>query len=291
MKDTLLPRIEPGTKIDLKEYSTKPPKDFSREKAQELLEPLSAELDTLQELLYGAQQHALLLVFQGLDTSGKDGAVRHLLSIVNPEGCSISTFKVPTPVEMAHDFLWRSHIVAPERRMVGIWNRSHYEDVLIVRVHKLVPHDVWQNRYGEINNFERMLFDNRTIIVKFFLNISKAEQAERLLDRENELSKAWKLNPGDWAERQNWDEYMEAYEDALTRCNTEYAPWYIVPADKKWYRDLVITQTLVNELRPYREGWEKQLVEIRKTALSELDKIPARNEARAIYDSEKNRGK
>lgn len=291
MKDTLLPRIKPGTKIHLDEYSTKPPKDLSREKAKELLEPLSEELDTLQELLYGAQQHALLLVLQGLDTGGKDGAIRHLLSMMNPEGCTITSFKVPTPVELAHDFLWRVHIAAPERRMVGIWNRSHYEDVLIVRVHNLVPRDVWQNRYNEINNFEHMLFQNRTIIVKFFLNISKDEQAERLLDRENELRKAWKLNPGDWAERQNWDKYMEAYEDVLTKCNTEYAPWYIVPADKKWYRDLVIADTLVNMLRPYRDGWEKQLVTIRKTALSELDKIPAHNEARAIYDSEKSRGK
>jgi PPK2 family polyphosphate:nucleotide phosphotransferase len=223
---------------------------------------LGEELRELQELLYAASDHSLLVVLQGRDTSGKDGAIRKVFDYVNPQGCRVESFKVPTAEESAHDFLWRCHKVTPAKGMITVFNRSHYEDVLVVRVHGLAPEEQWRRRYDHINNFERLLADNRTIILKFYLHISKEEQEQRLRDRAQEVAKAWKLSVGDWKERKYWDDYTAAYQEALQRCSTEDAPWYVVPANRKWYRDLAIAETIVEALRPFRERWLSVLEEL-----------------------------
>ena len=224
-------------------------------------------------MMAAAQHQALLMILQGMDTSGKDGTIRHVLSRVNPQGCIVHSFKEPTQEELAHDFLWRIHKAVPAGGVLGVFNRSQYEDVLVVRVHNLVPKDVWSRRYKEINNFEKSLASNSTIILKFFLYISKDEQERRLLAREQDKDKAWKIDASDWVERQYWDDYQEAYEDALTNCSTEEAPWYIVPANHKWYRNLAIAQTLVDTMRQYKSEWKAQLEERGKKQLEALRKM------------------
>lgn len=199
-------------------------------------------LDRLQEVLYAQARHALLVVLQAMDAGGKDGTVRGVFGHLSPMGVSATSFKQPTEHELAHDFLWRVHKRVPPRRMIGIFNRSHYEDVLIVRVHKLVPAEQIETRYDAINAFEKLLAENGTTIVKFFLHISRKEQTRRLQARLDDPTKHWKVNADDLAERKRWDDYMAAYEIALTRCSTPYAPWFIVPADRKWYRDAVIAR-------------------------------------------------
>jgi PPK2 family polyphosphate:nucleotide phosphotransferase len=225
---------------------------------------LGAELRELQELLYAAGQHSLLIVLQGRDTSGKDGTIRAVFDYVNAAGCRVESFKVPTAEELAHDFLWRCHKATPARGMLTVFNRSHYEDVLVVRVHNLTPEERWRKRYAHINHWEELLADNDTIILKFMLHISRDEQEERLLAREKDPTKAWKLSVGDWKERQFWDDYASAYEDALSQCNTPHAPWFVVPADRKWFRNLAIADTIVRTLRPYRDGWLAKLDEMGK---------------------------
>ena len=205
-------------------------------------------LAELQEVLYAEGKHALLIVFQAMDAGGKDSTIRHVMRGVNPQGIFVKSFKTPTPEELAHDFLWRVHPHTPGKGQIAIFNRSHYEDVLIVRVNELVPRDVWQARYDHINAFERLLADSGITICKFFLHISKDEQKERFQDRLNEPDKHWKFSKGDLPVREQWDQYMHAYEDAITRCNTPWAPWYIIPADKKWYRNLVVSRILVETL-------------------------------------------
>jgi PPK2 family polyphosphate:nucleotide phosphotransferase len=189
---------------------------------------------------------------------------------LNPVGCEIASFKQPTAEELAHDFLWRIHSHTPALGQVTIFNRSHYEDVLVVRVHELVPKAVWEHRYQQINDFERLLTQTGTIIVKFYLHISKKEQRGRLLEREREPAKAWKLSVGDWKERERWKAYREAYEDAISRCGTKDAPWTIVSADKKWYRNYALTQTLIERLEPYAKAWSAELVERGEQALEEI---------------------
>jgi len=209
-------------------------------------------------------------VLQGMDTSGKDGAIRAVMTNLNPQGCRVESFKQPSLEELSHDFLWRVHRVTPARGIVGVFNRSHYEDVLVARVQKLVPEPVWRARYDQINAFESMLAASGTLIFKFFLHISKDEQKERLLAREADVGKAWKLSAGDWREREHWDEYQEAYEDAIRHCGTDVAPWYIVPADRKWFRNLAITETLVAELKKYRRSWADALEAMSRARLAEL---------------------
>lgn len=253
-------KISEGTKVKLKEYDPgDTDKHSNAESAKTELEALSSELAELQELFSAAQHHSMLIVLQGMDTSGKDGTIRHVMSNINPQGCEVHSFKVPTAEELAHDFLWRIHRVSPGKGTIGIFNRSHYEDVLVARVHKLVPKDVWTQRYKEINHFERLLADSNTLILKFFLYISSDEQKIRLEAREQDPDKAWKLSSGDWVERQYWDDYQEAYEDALTNCSTDEAPWYIVPANHKWYRDLVIAKTITHTMRKYKDEWKQDL--------------------------------
>lgn len=242
---------------------------------------LETRMARQQELLYGAGTHSVLIILQGMDTSGKDGAIKHVMSAINPAGCHVWSFKVPTAEELAHDFLWRIHQRTPPRGMMAIFNRSQYEDVLIVRVHKLVPRGVWQGRYEQINAFERLLTENGVILLKFFLHISKDEQRERLLAREQDPVKAWKLNVDDWRERALWGDYTAAYEEALARCGTSWAPWHIVPADSKWYRNYVIARAIVERLEPYEHAWQRTLSEMGAQRLAELHsaRIPERDAA------------
>jgi len=209
------------------------------------LEALRTKLAELQEVFYADGKRALLVVLQGRDTSGKDGTIGRVFGGMNPLGVRVTSFRRPTTDELAHDYLWRIHRAVPERGMIGIFNRSQYEDVLIVRVHQLVPESVWSRRYDQINAFERHLTECGTVIVKFMLHISRAEQAQRLRDRLDDPTKHWKFNAGDLGERERWDEYTKAYEDALSRCSTAEAPWYVVPADRKRVRDVLVARTLV----------------------------------------------
>jgi PPK2 family polyphosphate:nucleotide phosphotransferase len=226
--------------------------DDKNEAKQELAENTQALAD-LGYRLYAEDRRALLLVLQGMDTSGKDGTIRHAASGFNPQSCKVTAFKTPSTAELDHDFLWRIYRAVPGKGEVGIFNRSHYEDVLIVRVHNLVPKKEWHSRYDRINAFEQLLTDGGTQIVKVFLHISKDEQRKRLQARLDDPTKRWKFRHEDVEERQLWDDYVRAYEDALTRCNTSRAPWYIVPADKKWYRNLVVSRILrqtLEEMNP-----------------------------------------
>jgi PPK2 family polyphosphate:nucleotide phosphotransferase len=252
-------KIEPGTSVDLSTIDPDTEGGLTKSAGEAAFELLANELGELQELMYAAQQHGLLAVMQGLDTAGKDGAIRNVFKDVDPQGCRVTPFKVPTPVELAHDFLWRVHQHTPERGMIAVFNRSHYEAVLVERVHDLVPEKVWSRRYDHINAFERVVADNNTVVAKFYLHVSKDEQEERLINREHDVEKAWKLSATDWIERRAWNKYMQAYEDALSKCSTPHAPWYVIPANHKWFRNLAITETLVELLRPLKDGWLKAL--------------------------------
>jgi PPK2 family polyphosphate:nucleotide phosphotransferase len=267
----LVHTVKPGSKIKLDQIDTRSDGGLDRDKVEAEFAKLTLELDALQELLYGAGTHSLLVVMQGMDTSGKDGTVRKVFSQVSPLGSFVHPFKVPTEDELAHDFLWRVHRAVPGKGMIGIFNRSHYEDVLVVRVHGLVPEPVWRARYRQINDFERLLVENNTILLKFFLHISKKEQEERLLEREQEHEKAWKLSAGDWRERERWDEYMAAYDDALEVCSTEQAPWQIVPSDRKWFRNYAVAKTIVEALQPYKAGWLDYLKRLGEERKAELE--------------------
>ncbi len=234
---------------------------LTRDAAEERLAVLNEEIAELQSLLYASQERGLLIVLQGMDTSGKDGAIRSLSSALNAQGCDVASFKVPTEEERAHDFLWRIHPRTPQHGQTVIFNRSHYEDVLVVRVHNLVPEPVWQSRYETIRNFEQLLVESNTLVLKFFLHITKAEQKKRLEAREQDAAKSWKLSVGDWQERERWDDYQQAYEDAINKTSTPEAPWTIVPANEKWFRNLVIAETVAAALRPCRKAWLKDLTE------------------------------
>jgi len=257
--------------IDLNRIDSKVDAGLLKEQGQEKTLALGAELDELQELLYAAGTHGLLVVLQGRDTAGKDGTLRGLSRFVDIQGVHTVGFKVPTPLELSHDFLWRVHPHVPAKGQISFFNRSHYEDVLVVRVHNLAPEEVWKRRYERINEFEKLLIDSNTIIVKFCLHISKEEQEGRLLEREKEVTKAWKLSAGDWKEREFWDDYTKAYNDALTKCNSDRAPWYVIPSDRKWFRDLAVTETLVETLRPYKAQWMAKLEAIGEEAKTELE--------------------
>lgn len=243
-------RVKPGAKIDLSKIDPGSTPGFKgkRKEASERLLELCDRLEVLQESLWAEHQRKVLIVLQGIDTSGKDGTISHVFEGVNPQGVGVISFKGPSSEELDHDFLWRVHAKVPARGEIVIFNRSHYEDVLVARVQKLVPPEVWRPRYDQINDFERLLAETGTTILKFFLHISKDEQKERLQARLDDPLKQWKFRKGDLADRAHWDEYMEAYEEALSRTSQKHAPWYIVPADKKWYRNLVVATVLVKAL-------------------------------------------
>jgi PPK2 family polyphosphate:nucleotide phosphotransferase len=250
---------ERGGKVRLDDISAEPPAGMTKEKARERLEKLGAEMFTLQEAMWGAKVNSLLVVLQGRDSAGKDGAIKHVAGFLNPRGVSVVSFGAPTLEERQHDFLWRVHRHAPRLGETAIFNRSHYEDVLVVRVRDLAPKSLWKERYGHIADFEELLAEHGAIVLKFFLHITKKEQKERLLEREKSPETAWKLNPNDWVEREYWDDYTEAYQEAISRTAAPHAPWIVVPANAKWYRNLVVAQAVVDALRAHRKDWDKTL--------------------------------
>ncbi len=243
--------IKPDQKVKLSDFDPKDTRlfDGDKEAGEKELAKQNLELEMLQEHLFAEGKHKLLVVLQGMDTSGKDGVIRHVFEGVNPQGVRVASFKVPTPDELAHDYLWRIHKQTPGKGEIVIFNRSHYEDVLVVRVHNLVPESVWRKRYDQINAFERTLADEGTTLLKFFLHIDPKEQKERLLERLDQVEKQWKFNPGDLKERALWPEYEKAYEDVLEKTSTHWAPWYVIPANKKWYRNIVISRILIDALK------------------------------------------
>ena len=245
--------VGPGKRLKL---SSRDPDDTAgvhgKSECEAILRKNIQRLFNLQTLLAASDQYAVLVVLQAMDAGGKDGTVRHVMTGLNPQACRVTAFKAPTEEELRHDFLWRVHKAMPRRGEIGIFNRSHYEDVLVARVRKLVPKPVWSKRYQQINDFEKIMTNNHVVILKFFLHISKEEQARRLEQRIDNPRKNWKISHADIAERSDWDEYLAAYEDALTECSTEQAPWYVIPANKKWFRNLAVSQILVDAMMSWK---------------------------------------
>jgi PPK2 family polyphosphate:nucleotide phosphotransferase len=248
MLDQLI--VKPGSGASLTRRDPRAKLGLSgRKEAADRLEALSDELAGLQERLYAEGKRSMLLVLQGLDASGKDGTIKHVFTGVNPQGCRVSSFKAPAPVELAHDFLWRVHAQCPERGMIGIFNRSHYEDLVTVKVLGLVPHDVLRPRAKRVVEFERLLADEGTTVLKCFLHVSQEEERERFAERLADPTKGWKYNPNDEQTNERFDDYMEAYDEALAATSTESAPWYVIPGDRKWVRNLAVSTLLVETLR------------------------------------------
>jgi PPK2 family polyphosphate:nucleotide phosphotransferase len=241
--------VKPGSKVDLQDYDPDRTLGFKhKDEAAKHLEKNLERLFELQSVLSADKRYALLIILQAVDAGGKDGTISHVMRGVNPQGCQVTSFKAPTTEELAHDFLWRIHKAVPQRGMIGIFNRSHYEDVLVVRVHGMVPESVWSKRYAQINAFEESLAQNNVKILKFFLHISSKEQKERLEERIADPTKNWKISEDDFRERKHWKEYMRAYEDALSKCSTAAAPWFIIPADRKWVRNFAVSLIVVEAL-------------------------------------------
>ena len=262
--------------MKLDKVSAEPPKGMTEEKAEKRFQSLGEELFDLQDALWGAKLHSVLVVLQGRDAAGKDGTIKHVVGCLNPRGVHVVSFGVPTTEERQHDFLWRVHRHAPRLGEFAIFNRSHYEDVLVVRVHKLAPKKLWKRRYDHIADFEQLLAEHNTLILKFFLHITKQEQEERLMEREAQPETAWKLNAGDWQERAYWDDYTQAYEEAIEKTSARHAPWIVVPANAKWYRNLVVAEAIADALRPYRAEWVSKLKEMGKEAKAALRQYRAR---------------
>jgi PPK2 family polyphosphate:nucleotide phosphotransferase len=260
--------VKPGIKVKLAKWD--PGDTLGWEKNHKMKANLAKtleKLDALQYLLYAEHKRALLIVLQGLDAGGKDGTIRHVMSGVNPQGCKVTSFKEPSAEEASHDFLWRIHKAVPPIGDIGIFNRSHYEDVLVARVHDLVPRDVWSRRYDQINQFERMLYENNVKILKFFLHISKDEQKKRFEQRIHDKNRQWKISESDFIERKYWDEYTRAYEDALTKCTAPEAPWYIISANKKWFRNLAVSHIVVEALEEMQIKFPPPSVDVKKLKL------------------------
>jgi PPK2 family polyphosphate:nucleotide phosphotransferase len=255
--------VPPHTKVRFSDYDPDDTGKFhDKSRAAAVLRKHQQKLFQLQELLYADSSRALLVVLQGLDAAGKDGTISHIFTGVNPQGCQVTSFKEPTAEELRHDFLWRVHHAVPARGMIGIFNRSHYEDVLVVRVHGKLSEKELSHRFDEINSFEEMLVRNNVVILKFFLHISKDEQKKRLQARLDDPTKYWKVSPSDIKERQYWDAYVEAYEDVFRQCSTKHAPWYIIPSNKKWYRNVAISQVLVDTLSRLKLKYPKPQIDI-----------------------------
>jgi PPK2 family polyphosphate:nucleotide phosphotransferase len=261
-------RIRPGQRLKLDDHDPRDTGDLDKKQGEELLEATRAELRDLQERLWAEDRWSLLVVFQAQDAAGKDSLVDHVFTGLNPQGCEVHSFKTPSAEELDHDFLWRAHLRVPPRGRVGIFNRSHYEEVLVVRVHpeflagqklpaSVVGSDIWKDRYKDIAAFERYLVRNGVAVRKFFLNVSRAEQKKRFLERLTRPEKRWKFALGDVKERKLWDRYREAYEDAISATSTDDAPWYVVPADKKWFTRLVVMRLLVKTLQELDPQWPK----------------------------------
>lgn len=280
-------RVKEGSKVSLNDLDTKYTANFSdKEDAAEMLTADIERMAELQDMMYSLGKHSLLLVFQAMDAAGKDGTIKHVMTGVNPQGCIVTSFKQPSTEELEHDYLWRINKALPRRGMISIFNRSHYEEVLVTRVHpeyilyQNIPgintvNDIdksfWNNRFDSINNFEKHLADNGTVIIKFFLHISKKEQKKRFLQRIEEAEKNWKFSSGDVKEREHWDKYMEAYEDAISKTSKEHAPWYIIPADKKWFMRAAVGDIIVGTLESlnltYPEISSEEKAELEKAKL------------------------
>ncbi len=249
MNFTNMFRIKTGSKVDLSQIDPDFHADYKDEaEVSAETDRLGLRLSELQSVLFAEHKHAVLVVLQAMDGGGKDGTIHKVMAAMNPQGCSVVGFKVPTAEELSHDYLWRIHKVAPAKGSLAVFNRSHYEDVLVVRVHNLVGKEVWSKRYAEINEFERLLANSGTTVVKFFLHISKDEQLQRFHDRLDQPDKQWKISDSDYTERELWDDYQQAYCDALSKCSFNYAPWYVIPANNKWFRDLAVSHILVDTL-------------------------------------------
>ena len=241
-------RVPPGKRISLREIDPAYKGKNGKTEALEKIEELRDKMGDMQQRLFAERKRSLLICLQALDAGGKDGVIKHVIGSMNPDGCHVANFKEPNQEELAHDFLWRVEAQTPKKGEIAIFNRSQYEDVLIVRVHNLVPKSVWSQRYEQINCFERIHVENGTHILKFFLHISKEEQLKRFEQRLDDPAKRWKISEADYAEREYWDDYLRAYEDAIEKCNTDDAPWFIIPADHKWFRDLAISEIIVSAL-------------------------------------------
>ena len=261
-------RVKPGKKVDLDNLGADfKPDNLDRKEVEQQFGSLTEKLRDLQHLMYAEDKRSLLVVLQGRDAAGKDGTIRQVFGPMNPQGCRVTSFKVPSKIEAAHDFLWRCHVAAPRRGMVGIFNRSHYEDVLVVRVHDLVPNKVWSKRYDHINAFEKLLADNGTLVLKFYLHIDREEQLERFKKRIDNPKKNWKISGADYSERPYWDAYTKAFEDAISKCSTDNAPWFVIPANRKWFRNLVIADIVVDAMESLEMKYpepEVDMEEIRK---------------------------
>ena len=255
--------VEPGSKVDLGKIDAGfRDRHESHEEALPEIEAYNRKLHDFQYLMYAEDKRSLLICLQGRDAAGKDGTINHVLGAMNPQGCTVTGFKVPSKEEAAHDFLWRYHQHTPGRGQVAIFNRSHYEDVLVVRVHNLVPKNIWSRRYEHINDFERMLYENGTHILKFYLHIDPEEQLERFRQRIDDPARHWKISDGDYAERPYWDAYTEAFEDALGKCSTKHAPWFIIPSNHKWFRNLTISRIVAETLESLNMKFPEPMVDI-----------------------------
>lgn len=280
--------VKEGKKVNLKELDTKYTAGFSdKEDAAEMLTADISRMAELQDMMYSMGKYSLLLVFQAMDAAGKDGTIKHVMTGINPQGCIVTSFKQPSTIELEHDYLWRVNSALPRRGMISIFNRSHYEEVLVTRVHPeyilyqnipgvdsvdKIGKAFWQNRYESINNFEKHLADNGTIIIKFFLHVSKKEQKKRFLERIGEPEKNWKFSSGDVKEREHWDKYMEAYEDAIMNTSKEHAPWYIIPADRKWFMRAAVGDIIVGKLESLNLSYP-QITNAEKDELSKAKEI------------------
>jgi len=262
--------VAPGSRVRLDKIAPDSTPGFAdKEKAQAALERNITRMAELHYLLYAEGKRSLLVVFQAMDAAGKDGVIRHVMTGLNPQGCQVTSFKAPNSVELAHDFLWRVHRNVPSAGKMGIFNRSHYEDVLIVRVHNLVPKPVWSRRYDHINDFEKLLSAGGTRVLKFYLHISKEEQLQRLRKRLEDPARQWKVDPADFDERKRWDGYMEAYEEAMRKCSTRDCPWFIIPANHKWYRNAAVSQILVETMEEMKMKLPKPKFDISKIKIPE----------------------
>jgi PPK2 family polyphosphate:nucleotide phosphotransferase len=256
-------RIKSGSKVNLGKIDADYHGGYDSEgTATADLMKYCERLSELQALMYAENKNSLLIILQAMDAGGKDGTIRHVMEAFNPQGCNVASFKVPTAEELAHDYLWRIHKMTPRKGQITVFNRSHYEDVLVVRVHSLVEKEVWSKRYNEINAFERGLANSGTTIVKFFLHIDKEEQLRRFRDRLDEPDKQWKISDSDYSERDYWDDYQQAYMDALSKCSFNYAPWYVIPGNHKWFRNLAVSQILVDTLEGLKMKYPEPSVDL-----------------------------
>ena len=264
--------IKPGTEVNLSEFDSSYTGDFkSKDEAKELLRKNIKKMQKLQVKLYAENKYSVLIIFQAMDAAGKDGTIKHVMSGLNPQGTQVFSFKQPSLEELDHGFLWRINKALPERGRIGIFNRSHYEEVLVVRVHnflknqkipeELITNNIWKNRYKEINDFERYLYENGTVILKFFLHVSKEEQKNRFIKRIDRKSKNWKFSSADIEERKYWDDYMKYYEEAISSTSKNHSPWYVIPADKKWFMRLAVSSIIVESLSKLNLSFPKLTVE------------------------------